>query len=586
MGIELGGGPFAPQVQVVGGVFKNRAQPHAQGFDQALAKQRIGQFEDVAKAQVLQIAFFQFSQVFFKIVQLQRLGRQQGKAKLCVQVFKAGPQHGLHLGAGGAHLVAQLAQALEGGGVHLAHAQLQARMLQRLGQLLQLFALRSRAQMLKRLVHQAQMHRAQGQDAGAAGLKAALLLLDALAHAVDHRGVFAAQAVELHHLLIQIAAADLNRPAHLGAHLLHPAGDRREQDRLAVRQDALGQGILKGGQAAFLQQIVALLQLGLQPFLRRQRQDALGRYFQHLGTELALALQLLLHFFCAVDAVPQRINFVQHHQVRFALAVAGQQMLLPNGQVRLGHPGIGPQQKHHGMGLGNLIDGQLWLGPDGVQARGVQNHQPLLEQGMGDVHQRVPPAGNLDQPLRIDHGVVLGQLIVPKAQGTGFLHRNRAGFCHFGDLHRHLLRVVHIQRQLHPGGGAAAPLRQAVGLLARFNGQQPHAGGQGRVIAQFCGAHGGASRRCRHDAPPVMGKKDGVDQLRLAPGELGDKGHAHLVIQQLGLQAVQMLLHRSIQQLVLPQPAAKLRQLVGKAFAPFAQLVKLLVKRWAHLWFS
>jgi len=57
--------------------------------------------------------------------------------------------------------------------------------------------------------------------------------------------------------------------------LLHPGADGRVQHLLALAQNALRQQVLKGFQAAGLQQFCVLVDFGNQAFLRRQWQHAL-----------------------------------------------------------------------------------------------------------------------------------------------------------------------------------------------------------------------------------------------------------------------------------------------------------------------
>ena len=428
------------------------------------------------------------------------------------------------------------------------------------------------------------MHQAHGLDPGGAGIEIALLALDAVAHGGNHAGVLAAQAAQLGHLVVQVAAADIEHALHLDLQLLHIGPDSRLQHLLALAHDALGQHVLEHGQPAGLQQRLVAGDLGHQALLCRHGQHPLHRQAQHLGRFLALALQLGLHLRRGAEAIPQRIYLVEHHQTRIGQCllarrrIGRQHMVAPDGQVGLGHAGIGRQHEDHGMGLGDEVDGQLGLGTHGIQAGRIQNDQPLLEQGMGHVDQRVAPHGHLHQALLIHEGIAALVIVMPEAPGSRQIHRHLAHLGHLGQRVGNLLGIVHIQRQLQPGLGPGAPLAQAFQRFARIDGQQAQAGLQLGFPAQLGGAHGRAPCAGRHEAAAIVGEEDRIDQLGLAARELGHEGHHDLVATHLGFQPLQPLLHRDIQQLLGLQPFAQRMQLLRKAAAPCAVLVELLVE--------
>jgi hypothetical protein len=167
---------------------------------------------------------------------------------------------------------------------------------------------------------------------------------------------------------------------------------------------------------------------------------------------------------------------------------------------------------------------------------------------------------------------------MPEAPGPRQFHRDLAHLGHLGQRVGDLLGIVHIQRQLQPGLGARTPLAQALQRLAGIDGQQAQAGLQLRLPAQFGRAHGRAPCAGRHQAAAVVGEENGVDQFGLAARELGHEGHHDLVAAHLGLQPLQPLLHRDVQQFLGLQPYAQRMQLLRKAPAPCAVLVELLVE--------
>ena len=115
------------------------------------------------------------------------------------------------------------------------------------------------------------MHRAHGLNPGRALVKLFVLTLDARAHAGNHTGVLAAQAAQLSQLVIQLSAAHINNSVHLPLQLLHIGMYCGLQHLLALPHDAVGQQVLKRGQAAGLQQDIVAAHLGNQTLLGRNR---------------------------------------------------------------------------------------------------------------------------------------------------------------------------------------------------------------------------------------------------------------------------------------------------------------------------
>ncbi len=76
-----------------------------------------------------------------------------------------------------------------------------------------------------------------------------------------------------------------------------------------------------------------------------------------------------------------------------------------------------------------------------------------------------------------------------------------------------------------------------------------------------------AGRRGQH-AVAVVGKEDGVDQLRFAARELGDEGHVQPVFAQTFKQLRQAQVALGIGQLVLAQPILEFANVSGKTGAP------------------
>ena len=256
----------------------------------------------------------------------------------------------------------------------------------------------------------------------------------------------------------------------------------------------------------------------------------------------------------------------------------GREVLAPDGLVGLGHARVGGQDEHHGLRLRNQVHRQLRLRANSVQAGRVQHHQPLLEQRVRHVDERVPPARHFHQALGVGGRVVVGLLVVPEAQRARLLHGHVQGF---GDFFHHagqLLGVVHVQIKARPFFGRHAPVGERLRLQARFNGQQAQARGHAGVPAQLGGAHGGAPGAGGHDAAAISGEKHGVDQLRLAARELGHESDGDFFGAQLVLHLLKALDGGIVQQVARAQPFGERAQAAGHGVAPDMVLVKLLVE--------
>ena len=201
------------------------------------------------------------------------------------------------------------------------------------------------------------------------------------------------------------------------------------------------------------------------------------------------------------------------------------QVFAPDRKVRLGDPGVGSQDKHDCIGLRNQVHRQFRLGTDGVQTRGIENHQSLPEQRMRNIDERMTPFRHFDEPVGAGKGVVFRRAVVPEAERARFV----LGYMpHFGDFFerlRQLRRIVQVQADLQPFFRCHAPFLQCPRLQTRFNGQQAQARRYIGVIAQFGWAHRGPARACRHDAAAITGKENCIDQFGFSARKLGHESH-------------------------------------------------------------
>ena len=90
-------------------------------------------------------------------------------------------------------------------------------------------------------------------------------------------------------------------------------------------------------------------------------------------------------------------------------------MLPPDGQVGPGHARVGRQDEDDGMRLRNQADRQFGLRADGVEPRRVKNHQPLPEQRMGNIDQRMAPFRHLDPAIGRHRRIVIKTAVIPEA---------------------------------------------------------------------------------------------------------------------------------------------------------------------------
>ena len=440
-------------------------------------------------------------------------GQLQGKAEFGVELAKRGRQHRLNVVTERLRLLQRLRQAGKSLRIGFFDPQLDAGLFEHGCQGGQLHAQRGRAEQVKHVVQQLQMHRAHRMNTRTAGVELGTLLLDTAAHVLDHRRVFAAQTAQLGHLLGQVPAANVQRAGSLHAQFNNACRHHGSQHGLSLIHHAGGQRTLKNRQATGLQQGGVAIDFGNQSFLGRHRNHMRRLQSQNLGRRRALPINLRLNLGRCTERVPQRVDLVEYHQSRVAGGLFGDQMLAPDGQIRFRHTGVGSQNKNDRVGLRNQADGQLRLGTNGIEPWCVQNHQALLEQRVGDVDQRMPPHRHLDQPVSAGTRVVIRAVIVPKPQSPGLVHGD---VTNLGDLLQRLCQlrgVVHVKVHAGPLFGRCAPLHQGLGLQARLDRQQAQTRRHVGVPAQFGGTHGGPPSARGHDAAAVAGKKYRIDQL-------------------------------------------------------------------------
>ena len=90
---------------------------------------------------------------------------------------------------------------------------------------------------------------------------------------------------------------------------------------------------------------------------------------------------------------------------------------------------------------------------------------------MWNIDQRMAPHGHFNQTVNIWNWVLVRQIVMPETQSTGILNGNPPNFRYLFQGFRNLVRVVHVQCDLHPTLRLQTPICQTLHFEARFNGE-------------------------------------------------------------------------------------------------------------------
>src|SRR5690606_5080229 len=134
--------------------------------------------------------------------------------------------------------------------------------------------------------------------------------------------------------------------------------------------------------AALDQQLLVLVDLGKQGLLCRDGEYLGSIKAQQFSAGINLLEDFLLDFAFILELVPQTVDLVQDCQAAFLRPACAADVLAPNVDLRFGNAGIGSEDKQHRMRIGQHVQRQFGFGTDGIQARGIQNYQPLFQQRM------------------------------------------------------------------------------------------------------------------------------------------------------------------------------------------------------------
>jgi hypothetical protein len=137
------------------------------------------------------------------------------------------------------------------------------------------------------------------------------------------------------------------------------------------------------GQPAPLEQIVVAVDLGDERLLRRHRMDLRGRQPEQRGGRRDLAIDLGGNRRRGFQLIPERVDLVQHGEAAgYLCGVVAGEVARPHFEVRLRDAGVRGEDEQDRMRVGEKIERELRLGTNRVQPRRVDDHEPLLQQGV------------------------------------------------------------------------------------------------------------------------------------------------------------------------------------------------------------
>ncbi len=345
---------------------------------------------------------------------------------------------------------------------------------------------------------------------------------------------------------------------------------RRAYDAPLGRNQLPGQRRLELRHAAPGQQHVVAVDLRQQRLLRRHRKDLRRRNHQQLRAGADLTRDFSLDLVRGSKVVPQSVDLVQDDQPAFA-ARGGvpDQVLGPHVDVGLGHSGVGGEDEQDRVCIRQQVERELGLGADGVQAGRVENDQPLLQQRMRKVDDRVAPAGHVDTGVgsrqRRQRVAVIVEPVLARKR-----HRDALGLRHLRERFGHPIRRRHVERDRHPFVRVVLELGDRSVAGPGLDRQQADRRLPRRVVEELGRTHRRAAGGRGQQALPEIGKEDRVDQLRFAAGKLGDEGDDQLVLVQPLEQALDGEVGLAIGQFLLGQPFMQARHAGRQPASPVA----------------
>ena len=423
------------------------------------------------------------------------------------------------------------------------------------------------------------MNPAHRMQAHGALLELVGLDVDALEHQPDASAALAAQTAQFETLVGELAALVAELPPYMGFDLLRTVKHYALEHLPALRQQLGGERGFEGRQAAAAQRRIVTGNARREGLARREREHALGGHAEGARGVSALRVDLRVDRRAGGERVEQRIDLVEHDKTRLAL---GAEVVAPDAQIGASHAGVGAEDEDGRVRRRQQAQGQLGLGADRVQARRVEHHQPLAQQRMRVVDERMAPDRHFDQAGVVDGRVVVRLLVVPEAQLARPPLRDPLGARHFLQRLGQLLGLVDVQRQRGPGAPLGTQFGQRQAVAPGFDRQRHQAGRVRRIPPQLHRAHRGAPGRGRQDAPAGVGEEDRVDQLGLAAREFCDEGNDELFMAQALAQTGQTGCRMGVGEFVFAQEAGHVIETFCQRRPPAAEGIQAGGERRRH----
>ena len=356
-------------------------------------------------------------------------------------------------------------------------------------------------------------------------------------------------------------------------------------DLLLGRQQVVAQRTLERGDTAAFEQRRVVLDARHQALLRRHGEDHATVHAERLRHRVHLATDLEVDLRIVAQPVPQTVDLVEHDEATALARAAALHVVAPDRQIALGHAGIGGEDEQHRVGVGQHRQRELGLGADGVEARRVEHHQPLLEQRMGELDHRMAPARNLDQPVGARLDALLARQIDRKAEHLRVLGGDALGLAHARKRTLQAGRIDRGQRIDRPFLAVALELAHRRLPCAGADRQQAQLGGRPLAPLQLGRTHGGTPGARGQDAVAMVAEEDRVDEFGLAARELGDEGHGELVVVQALEQILQAQVALRVAHVIAREPGTQARHRLARIAAPAAvsrELFGQVGHRFAH----
>ncbi len=155
---------------------------------------------------------------------------------------------------------------------------------------------------------------------------------------------------------------------------------------------------------------------------------------QHVRAGAHLPVDLALDLRFGLQVVPQAVDLVQDDDAAgLGRGIVAGEVLVPHLEVGLGDAGVGGQDEEQRVRVRQKVQRELGLGADRIEARRVEDHEPLLQQRMREVDHRVAPAGDVDAAfvamLERRENVVLAvavKAVLPRELDRDALHLRHA----------------------------------------------------------------------------------------------------------------------------------------------------------------